>query len=347
MLYITTRNKHDPCTAVRTMNRERGSDGGLFVPFSMPIFEKEDIFALREKSFGQNAADILNRFFATKLTGWDVDISVGRYPVKIKSMNHRILVAELWHNMDWNFSRFVRTLSERIHPDGELIGQPTNWVNIAVRIAFLFGLFGELMKGEDIRADKPVNIAVTSGSFDVPMAAWYARQMGLPIGNIICGCNENGAPWDLLHRGELDTDALAVSTATSECDFAVPPDLERLICATLGQEEAMRYWWTCTEGGVYVPPEACLEDLRKGMFAAVVSQVRVDTIIPSVYRTNSYILDPYGALAYGALSDYRSRKGDSGTALLISERSPLCSTEAVAKTMRITTAELKQRLSEG
>jgi threonine synthase len=178
------------------------------------------------------------------------------------------------------------------------------------------------------------------------MAVWYGRQMGLPIGTIICGCNENGAVWDLLHRGELDTDTLAVDTSTPECDFALPPDLERLIYGTCGQEEAMRFWWNCTEGGTYIPDEEKFELIRKGMFAAVVSGVRVDTIIPSVYRTNQYILDPYTSLAYGALSDYRARTGISSQTLLLSEKSPICSAEMVAGKLRISVSELKRRLSE-
>ena len=325
----------------------RGADGGFFVPFRMPDLPSGYLSALKEKTFGQNIADILNIFFSAKLTGWDVEATIGRRPWEIKSMNRRIFVAELWHNMDNGFHGMIRSLAERIHPDGELIGKPTNWVSVAVRIAVLFGIFGELMKQDGWQANTPINVAVTSGSFAMPMAVWYARQLGLPVKTIICGCNENGAPWDLLHRGQVDTDALAVKTRTPECDYALPPDMERLIYSTMGQEEAMRYWWCCTEGASYIPPEGELENLRKGMFAAVVSCGRVESIIPSVYRTNRYILDLYGTLAYGALSDYRSGTGDNGVTLLLSEKSPLCDAQAVAKAMRISVAELKERLAEG
>lgn len=346
MLYVTTRNKHDAYTAHRTMYQDRGSDGGLFVPFRMPVFEKEDIHALGSKSFGQNVADILNLFFSMKLSGWDVDMTIGRIPVKLKPMNYKIVVAEMFHNMDQSMNHMIRALAQKIHPDHDTIGEHTNWVELAIRTALLFGVFGELIRTEQVTLDRPVNVAVTSGSFSAPMAAWYARQMGLPIGTIICGCNENGAPWELLHRGELDTGVLAVNTITPECDFAVPADLERLICAACSQEEAMQYWWSCTEGGTYTPDEEAYEQIRAGMFAAVVSSVRVETIIPSVYHTNQYVLDPYSALAYGALSDYRARTGVSSTTLLMAEKSPMCSAELVAGTMRIDVTKLKQRLAE-
>lgn len=347
MLYITTRNKHDPQTAPRTMNQDRGSDGGLFVPFQMPQFDREAILALGQKSFGQNVAEILNLFFSTKLTGWDVDACIGRYPVKLNNMNFRLIVAEAWRNVDWKFDRLVRSLAHLIHPDRDVIGPVTNWVEIAVRIAVLFGIYGELLRDGAVQPERSLNVAVSSGTFAAPMAAWYARQMGLPIGTIICGCNENGGVWDLMHRGELDTDTVAVKTTTPECDHALPPDLERLICGVFGQEEANRYWWNCTEGGTYLLNDEQRHQLGQGMFASVVSQARVETIIPSVYRTNQYILDPYAALAYGALSDYRARRGMGSTALILCEKNPVCCAETVAKAMHITTAELKKRLAEG
>lgn len=347
MLYVTTRSRHDVYTPPITMYQDRGPDGGLFVPFKMPEFDKGEISALADKSFGQNVADILNLFFGTKLTGWDVDMTIGRTPFKLKSMNFRLLIAELFHNMDADFSRVVRILSERVHPDGDIIGKHSDWVEIAVRIGVLFGIFGELIRSEQIRVDKPINIAVSSGNFAAPMAAWYARQMGLPIGTIICGCNENGAAWDLLHRGELDTDAIAVKTTTPKGDFALPPDLERLICGACGQEETLNYCFHCTEGGTYRPDREAHQAMRQGMFAAVVSGVRVASILPSVYHTNRYVLDPYSALAYGALADYRSRTGKSTTTLLLVESSPMTQAESVAKAMSTTVPELKKRLAEG
>ena len=346
MLYVTTRSRNDAFTAARTMNMDRGPDGGLFIPFRLPVLDGDQIMTLTDKSFGQNVADILNLFFSTKLTGWEVDMAIGRYPCRLKSMNYRIAVAELWQNLDNTFAGVVKALADRLHPDGEIIGAASDWTQVAVRIAVLFGVFAELMRTEQVRADKCVDIAVASGNFSWPMAAWYARKMGLPIGTIVCGCNENSAVWDLLHRGEVDTGAIAVATNTPEGDISVPAGLERLICETCGQEEAMNFFFSCTEGGTYLPREDAFDAIRQGMFAAVVSRVREETIIPGVYRTNAYILDPYSALAYGALSDYRARNGSSRTAVLICDKSPVYSSEAVCRMLRMSASELKTKVAE-
>lgn len=346
MLYVTTRSRHDVYTAPVTLRQDRGADGGLFVPFRMPFLEKEDVLALAAKPFGQNVADVLNMFFSTKLTAWDVDMTIGRAPLKLKSSNYRIVIGELWNQIDLSFEKAIRGLSLKIHPDRELIGSPSDWFEVAVRIAVLFGIFGELLRTEQVSFREPMNIAVAAGSFAAPIAAWYARQMGLPVDTVICGCNENGAVWELLHQGEMDAGAIAIPTCTPECDHVVPPHLERLICGACGQEEVADFCWSCTEGATYVPEPEAYDAIRRGMFAAVVSKARVETIIPSVYRTSRYVLDPYAALAYGALADYRSRTGKSTKTLLLSEKSPLCQTEMITKTMHISADELKRRMAE-
>lgn len=322
MLYVTTRGAQDAFTAYRVISQDRGPDGGFFVPMRMPVFSQTDILKLTQKSFGQNVAEFLNLFFGTKISAWDMDVAIGRRVFTAKTISHRTIMGQLWNDANGDFQGVLRALAECVSQEFTGEDPIPDWLEIGIRISVIFGVFGELLSSGQISREKGVDVAVCSGSFAMPMALWYARQMGLPIRTIICGCNENGALWDLLHRGEIDTGLLSVETTTPEADFALPPDLERLIHAALGPEEALHYWWSCTEGKGYRLSDMNVERLGKGMFAAVVSKDRVTSIIPSVYSTNQYLLDPYGALAYGALSDYRSRTGSVGTALVLLEKKP-------------------------
>lgn len=344
MLYATTRSNAVVETAYKAIHLDCASDGGLFAPFRLPKLEKGDILALADRSFGQNMAEILNAFFGCSLTGWDVEFSVGRNPVKMHTITHRILIAEVWHNSQWKFDHAIRAVSDRLRKEGA--GAPAaNWVNIAVRIAALFGVYGLLLTTKQVDIHTPLDIAVTSGDFASPMAAWYAREMGLPLGNIICGCNANGGVWDLLHRGEFSTGDIAAKTCTPEADIVVPRNLERLICGALGTEETLRYLDCCANGTVYAPAAMAFEALRKGMFAAVISDSRVKNIIHSVYRTSNYVFSPYAALAYGSLLDYRAKTGESRAALLLTERSPICDSDLVASALNVQVPELLKRIS--
>ena len=345
MLYVTSRDKSDVYTAYRTLGQNRGEDGGFFVPFQMPKLDREQILELKNKTFGQTVADVLNQLFNARLDSWDVDFCIGRYPTKLVAMSHKIVFAEVWHNPDLDFARLVRNLTSRIRGNEDRTGEPTNWAGIAVRIAVLFGVFGELLRVNMVDAEKPMDVAVPSGDFMLPMAVWYARQMGLPIANIICGCNDNGGIWDLLHHGQIDTDGVAARTLTPAGDHTVPPNLERLIYGTMGTGETRRFLEACGSGKTYRPPETLFEDLRRGMYAGVVSDNRMESIIRSFYNTSTYVLDPYSALAYCSLQDYRTRYAENRTALVISEKSPAHAASIVSKALGISAEELSDRLN--
>ncbi|MBE6975838.1 MAG: hypothetical protein E7439_01390 [Ruminococcaceae bacterium] len=332
MLYVTTRSRNDAYTAPRTISSERGTDGGMYLPFRMSTLDRKQVMELGEKSFGQCVAETLNQFFTCRLTGWDVEFCIGRYPAKLVDVSHRVLAAQTWHNQSWDYAWAERTLALRIGANLLPGQQPSNWLRIAIRIAFLTGIFSELIKKGIADPAHPVDVAVPAGDFSVPMSLWYARQMGLPIANIVCGCEEDSGAWELLHQGVVKTEG------------GLPENLERLICGTLGHEEVSRYNETCQQGGVYSLLPSDAEKLRSGMFAAVVSEERMAGSIPSLYRTSDYILGPVTALGYGALLDYRARTGESRPAVLLAERSPVCDGAFVAQTMNISLAELKEKL---
>lgn len=339
MLYATTRGSRDVVTAHKTIHQDCHTDGGLFVPFRMPTVNPEEILRLAERSYCENVASILNTFFACRLNGYDVELALGNNPMNLKRLSSRLTVMELWHNPGGCTDQSVRAISDLIRWEGK--GEAaSNWVNIAVRVAFLFAAYGSLLAQRCVQMDIPLDIAVTTGDFATPMACWYARQMGLPIGNIICGCNVNGSVWELLHRGEFDSDDVSVTTKTPDEDVAVPRNLERLIFGTLGERENLRYLQRCRAGSIYIPPEEQQESLRKGMFAAVISDSRLSIIIPGVYRNCGYVLSPYAALAFGSLQDYRATTGENRLALLIADRSPLRDKEFVCRLLRVPETQL-------
>lgn len=344
MLYITTRNSVDVHTTYKTIHTDCAPDGGLFLPFSMPQLDYKAIEALKDKSCGQNMAEILNLFFTVGLTGWDIDFAIGRNAIQNVSINNRLVISEMWHNSHWRFDHLVQSISDRIRK--ECAGETaTNWVEIAISIASLFGIYGMMLSVGQVNPRVPLDIAVASGNFTMPIAAWYAREMGLPIGNIICGCNANGNVWELLHRGHMNPSAIASRTCTPASDIVVPRNLERLICGTCGQQELERYLECCCVGTMFQANEVTFEKLNAGFFASVNSDSRVASVISNFYRTNHYVLSPYSALAYGSLSDYRSKTGESRTALLLSEFSPVRDDRFVAGAMDISVPELEKILN--
>ena len=344
MLYVTTRDKTDAFTAYHTLCKDRAPCGGYYIPFQEIRYSIKEINALKDKTFGQCVADILNRFFSARLDGWDVEFCIGRRPVKLTAMSHKIVIAECWNNPDWNFSRTVRNLRGRLLGNRDTTDVPSDWMRIAVRIALLFGIFGELERIGLTDTNHPIDVSVCAGDFSGPMAVWYAREMGLPIGKIIFACNENSGAWDLVHHGEIHCNAPVVPTKIPLSDEPVPADLERLIYSAFGSEEVSRWLAVLARRGVYTLDDEQVFALREVLFGAVVSQKRLDSVIRNVYRTSTYILDPYTALAFGGLQDYRSTHTEATPALILSEQGPVCQLDIVSAAMGISADELKERI---
>jgi len=343
MLYLSTRSKHDTYTAYRTIHNHFAPDGGLFLPFHLPVLEPGQIEELSSRSYCGNLAYILNLFFGSNLQENDLEYLLGKNSARYSTMNHHVIMGELWHNAQWSFDSVISVISKELRKTD--VGEgPSEWVALCMRIASIFALYGMLIRQHALQQNEKLDIAVPTGDFSAPMAAWYARKMGLPLGTIIIGCNENSALWDLFNLGDIATGETVLETLTPLCDHNAPAGLARFLYSSLSAEEADRFEQIRLAGRHYVPYEEDYETMKDGIFIAVSSISRIDSVIRNVYSTAQYILSPYDALAYGALLDYRSKSGQGGTCLLLSERCPVCDDKTVAYALGISTDELVKRL---
>lgn len=340
MQYVTTRNNEFKCTWLDALNEKCAPDGGLFIPMEIPVFSKEEIAALAMKNPNQAIAEILNLFFDTELTRWDIDFSAGRYPVRLSGIVRRIAIAEMWHNCDWEFSRTVRDLAALVRGSRDTDLPVGTWFQTALRIGVLFGVFGELMRDGIANNGNTVDICVPSGDGTSLCAAWYAKRMGLPVGQIIICCNENNNLWSLIHQGELRFGLPAKETCTPDCDRLYPDALELLVHGVGGSSEVLNFASCAQQGKNWFPETETLETIQKDISVSVVWQQRVESTIPTIYKNHGYVFGPYSALCYAGLMDYRSRTGSSSFALIPSERGALRDDKFVAREMNMAISTL-------
>ncbi len=333
MLYISSRNKTDSFTANRTICSNTAPDGGLYIPYQIPLVDAEALKQMRKNSFCENMSYILNLFFSGKLTAWDVECCIGRTPVRMAEMSHRIITAECFHNPQNAYSYLVNAVFTRLSQSKV---PATDWGRIAIRIAVLFSIYAVMPLADSHSFD----IAVVTGDFSDPMAVWYARKMGIPVRKIICCCNENSAPWDLLQRGEFNTGMPLVDTGMKDLDYSCPPQIERLIYHTLGLEKTAEFNNICHRKGVYRLEEEDYLAVSDGFAASVVGKDRMAATVRSVYRTNGYFISPVSAVLYGGLQDYRSRSGESRYTLILADSSPMLHIDEVAQACGISQSAL-------
>ena len=303
MLYVSTRNPADTYTAYRALHEDITPDGGQYVPFHLPVFTREELSAFRHQSFCATVAQMLNLLFSLNLSDCDIENAIGRAPVKLETVGQRLEIAELWHNPEGDcqhiFNRFYKLIGQSEHT-------PVGWSVVAIKIALLFAVYGA--------AEKPLNnfdIAVIADDFSDITAVCYCKKMGLPVNLLICACNEGSSVWDLVNKGEF-------STGTHN-----PKYLESFLYTYFDAEQVRIYLNACNSKSIYRIDELCQQKLSEGMFAAVVSDKRADTVITSMLSSNQYALDTNAAVAYGALQDYRACIGVSNDTLILSKQRPV------------------------
>lgn len=328
MLYITTKSDKDAFTAYKALHDSYCADGGRYIPFRLPVYEQTDILALKEKNFGQVLSEILNVFFSCRISSWDVDFSIGRNCLKISDAGNKVVVAELWHNLGNSYTYIVQKLYEEVVKNAE---QPTDWFRIASEIAVLFGIYSELLKTERISHLTSIDLSLPLGNFSSPIAAWYARKMGLPIGTIICTCEDSALVWDLIHRGSF-------STTNAAQDLR--HNVARLIQGTLGYDALKVFYEKCDSNLLYTVDEESLPILNSSIFCSVAGKDRPGSIINSVYRNSGYISDPNTAMCYGGVQDYRSKTGCNNLTVLLSKESALSHSDEIMQATGIPETEL-------
>lgn len=323
----------------------RAPDGGLYLPARIPALSKEEVTALLAKSGAENVAEILNRFFGTKLTARQIGRILKGDAVSARRMSHRIVFSELWQRTGESWEEVLANLAELISGEAG-IGTGT-WLRVAAKVAFLFASVAQLRQSGDMSHEERADLFVMSGDLIGLFAGWYAMQMGLPLGNVVCCCNENSALWDLLNRGLIKLDARPIETGTPECDHAVPPGLELLIYAALGEGEAERFVEQLGKGGTYFLNGEQQRHLKQGLDAFVVSARRLGSVIANLYKTNGYVLCPYNALIYSGLMNYRSHTRRRCVAMILSTKSPLTVLDRLAPLVGEETEALRRKIRGG
>ena len=189
--------------------------------------------------------------------------------------------------------------------------------------AKLYGA-GEIKKGE------PLNVVVPTGNFGNILAAYYAKQMGLPIGKLICASNDNKVLYDFFQTGCYDRNREFILTTSPSMDILISSNLERLLYLISGEDDGKdaALMKELSETGRYRIDDGMrsrLSDFRGG-FA---TEEETAKEIRRVYRESGYVLDPHTAVASCVYGKYRGESGDETKTLIASTASPYKFTRSV------------------
>lgn len=184
-------------------------------------------------------------------------------------------------------------------------------------------------KGEAANGD-PMHVVVPTGNFGNILAAFYAKQMGLPIGKLICASNENKVLYDFFATGIYDRNREFLLTSSPSMDILISSNLERLIYRIAGEDDQKNcaLMDQLKEGGRYeITPE--MKAQLAGFYGNYATEEETAVAIREVYEDAGYIIDTHTAVAAAVYKKYRQETGDSTKAVIASTASPYKFTRSV------------------
>ncbi len=198
-----------------------------------------------------------------------------------------------------------------------------NWGRVLPQIVYYISAYCDLLRDEKITPGQAVNVCVPTGNFGNILAAWYAREMGVPIQKLICASNANDALTDFLSTGVYDRNRDFHQTVSPSMDILVSSNLERLLFfLTQDAAQVKGYMEELSATGRYQVSDRVTEKLNRHFKGYRCDDQRTKETIRAVYHRAGYLIDPHTAVAFSALERYREETGDATPAIVVSTASP-------------------------
>ena len=191
------------------------------------------------------------------------------------------------------------------------------------QVVYYVYAYAQLVKTGQITAGEKVNFTVPTGNFGNILAAFYAKQIGLPVGKLICASNENNVLTDFFKTHVYDKKREFKVTTSPSMDILVSSNLERLIFHLVGNDatKTKELMESLVATGQYQLSnfDADILDL---FAAAYADEAETAAEIKRVYEASDYIEDPHTAVASAVYQKYRTQTGDAAKTVIASTASP-------------------------
>lgn len=198
------------------------------------------------------------------------------------------------------------------------------------QIVYYVYAYAQLLAERKIAEGELMNVVVPTGNFGNILAAFYAKNMGLPIGRLICASNDNKVLYDFFATGEYDRNRDFVLTTSPSMDILISSNLERLIYRIAGNDSAKNaaLMASLNNSGKYVITEDMKSEL-KDFYGNYATEAETAATIKKLYEDCGYVIDTHTAVAANVYDKYVKETGDTTKTVIASTASPFKFTRSV------------------
>ena len=198
------------------------------------------------------------------------------------------------------------------------------------QVVYYVYAYAKLLHEGKIEDGEKINVVVPTGNFGNILAAFYAKNMGVPINKLICASNENKVLYDFFMTGDYDRNREFKLTSSPSMDILISSNLERLIYRIAGNDakKNAEMMQALTKDGSYQITAEMREQLTDfyGNFA---DEKETADRIRSLYENTGYVLDTHTAVASAVYQKYVAVTKDETKTVIASTASPFKFTRSV------------------
>ena len=200
------------------------------------------------------------------------------------------------------------------------------------QIVYYVYSYAMLLGQERIKNGEKINVVVPTGNFGNILAAYYAKNMGVPINKLICASNDNKVLFDFFSTGKYDRNREFILTSSPSMDILISSNLERLIyriCGDDAQKNAALMNALKEKGEYEITPE--MREKLTDFVGGYASEEECFAMIKALYDEFGYVIDTHTAVAAAAYKKYRKETNDQTKTISASTASPYKFTRSVMK----------------
>jgi len=202
------------------------------------------------------------------------------------------------------------------------------------QIVYYAFAYTRLINQGEIKEGELINVTVPTGNFGNILAAFYAKNMGIPIGKLVCASNDNKVLYDFMNTGTYNKNRDFILTVSPSMDILISSNLERLIYLLTEQNEEMTndFMGMLSDSGEYTITSEMKQKLQDfyGNYASVNETLET---IKNVFKETNYLIDPHTAVGYAVYKKYKQDTGDNTKMIIASTASPYKFTRSVMKAL--------------
>ncbi len=193
-----------------------------------------------------------------------------------------------------------RELAKRLADKGVVLSS-ANSINVGrlvPQVTYYFDAYAQLVKGGSIACGDAVDFCVPTGNFGDVLAGYFAKQLGLPVGQLIVASNTNKVLTDFIQTGTYDRRRDFVKTISPSMDILVSSNLERLLYYLTGGDcERVASWMRdLSEKGVYTLPADLMDKMRETFSCGYATDIETGSTIASTWEDEGMLIDPHTAV---------------------------------------------------